>query len=48
MVARDHALVQFVEDLTRINRGRAYFAGLDQLGGTVFADFLRNRRKKVR
>jgi Ca-activated chloride channel homolog len=48
MVARDAALVQFVEDLTRINRGRAYFTGLDNLGGYVFADFLRNRRKKVR
>ena len=48
MVAKDPALVQFVEDMTRINRGRAYFTGLDNLGGYVFADFLRNRRKKVR
>ena len=48
MVAQDAALVQFVEDMTRINRGRAYFTGLDNLGGYVFADFLKNRRKKVR
>ena len=48
MVAQDPALVEFVERLTRINRGRAYYAGLDQLGGYVFADFIRNRRKVVR
>lgn len=48
MVAEDPLLVQFVENLTRLNRGRAYFTGLDQLGGYVFQDFIRNRRKRVR
>lgn len=48
MVAQDPALVDFVEQLTRINRGRAYYTGLDNLGGYVFADFVRNRRKVVR
>ena len=48
MVASDPWLVEFVEDLTRINRGRAYFTGLDDLGGYVFRDFVRNRRRRVR
>lgn len=48
MVAQDPALVDFVDQLTRINRGRAYYTGLDNLGGYVFADFVRNRRKVVR
>ena len=48
MVAEDPLLVQFVEDLTRLNRGRAYFTGLDQLGGYVFHDFIRNRRQRLR
>jgi uncharacterized protein with von Willebrand factor type A (vWA) domain len=48
MVAEDPLLVQFVEDLTNQNRGRAYFTGLDELGGYVFQDFIRNRRKRVR
>jgi uncharacterized protein with von Willebrand factor type A (vWA) domain len=48
MVARDPLLVQFVDDLTRMNHGRAYYTGLDQLGGYVFQDFVRNRRRRVR
>lgn len=48
MIARDPWLVRFVEELTRINKGRAFFAGLDQLEQMVFADFLTGRRKKVR
>ncbi|MDZ4803749.1 MAG: VWA domain-containing protein [Candidatus Eisenbacteria bacterium] len=48
MVAQDHALVEFVEEMTRLNKGRAYYTGLDNLGGYVFADFVRNRRRVVR
>ena len=48
MVARDPALVEFVEQMTRLNKGRAYYTGLDNLGGYVFADFTRNRRRVVR
>ena len=47
MVTDDPLLVQFVEDLTRLNHGRAYFTGLDDLGGYVFQDFIRNRRRRV-
>ncbi len=48
MVAEDPWLVDFVERLTRLNHGRAYFTGLDDLGGYVFQDFVRNRRRRVR
>jgi Ca-activated chloride channel family protein len=48
MVAEDPWLVDFVENLTRHNHGRAYFTGLDELGGYVFQDFVRNRRRRVR
>ena len=48
MVASDPALVDFVEELTKLNHGRAYYTGLDDLGGAVFRDFVRNRRKHVR
>lgn len=48
MIARDAYLVEFVEQLTRLNRGRAYFSSLDQLGEFLFVDYLRNRRRKVR
>ena len=48
MLAREPMLVNFVEEMTRINRGRAYFASLDQLEQTVFVDFVKNRRRRVR
>lgn len=48
MVARDPALVHFVEDLTNANKGRAYFTGLGNLGEYVFVDYIRNRRKVFR
>ena len=48
MLARDPMLVRFVEEMTRINRGRACFASLDGLEQSVFVDFMRNRRRNVR
>lgn len=48
MLARDRLLVKFVEDLTRVNRGRAFLSSLDKLEQTVFVDFIRNRQRKVR
>ena len=48
MLATDPTLTSFVEKLTQINRGRAYFASPDRLGEFIFADYLRNRRSRVR
>ncbi|HVN74950.1 MAG TPA: VWA domain-containing protein [Thermoanaerobaculaceae bacterium] len=47
MIATDPGLVSFVEKLTKINRGRAYFASPYNLGEFMFADYVRNRRKRV-
>lgn len=46
MVTDDPYLVNFVEELTRASHGRAYYSGLNNLGETVFVDYIRNRRKK--
>ena len=48
MLAREPLLVQFVENLTRINQGRAFFASADHLEQTVFVDFVRNRQRRFR
>ncbi|MGH7725531.1 MAG: vWA domain-containing protein [Candidatus Eiseniibacteriota bacterium] len=48
MVTDDPQLQQFVEKFTQLNRGRAYFADLENLGSYVLKDFVRNRRKRVR
>jgi Ca-activated chloride channel family protein len=46
MVARDPYLINFVQELTRANQGRAYYSTLDNLGEFIFVDYIRNRRKK--
>ena len=46
MVAQDPSLVDFVDELTRVNRGRAYYASLQSLGNFVLVDYIRNRRKR--
>ncbi len=48
MLARDPYLVNFVEELTRANRGRAFYCGLRRLGETVLVDYILNRRKTFR
>lgn len=46
MVAHDPYLINFVEELTKANQGRAYYSQLQNLGEFVFVDYIRNRRKK--
>ncbi|MEZ6013481.1 MAG: VWA domain-containing protein [Planctomycetota bacterium] len=48
MLTEDPVLVGFVEEFTEANKGRAYFAGGEQLGATVFVDYLKNRRSRAR
>jgi Ca-activated chloride channel family protein len=46
MVAQDPYLINFVEEFTKANQGRAYYSSLKSLGEFVFVDYLRNRRKR--
>ncbi len=46
MVARDSYLINFVEEFTKANQGRAYYSSLNNLGQFIFVDYLRNRRKR--
>jgi uncharacterized protein with von Willebrand factor type A (vWA) domain len=45
MITDDPYLQKFVEKLTELNHGRAYFSNANNLGSYVFWDFLKNRRK---
>lgn len=46
MIAQDPYLVNFVEELTKANKGRAYYSSLGNLGQFIFVDYIKNRRKK--
>jgi uncharacterized protein with von Willebrand factor type A (vWA) domain len=47
MVAQDPILVEFVDEFTRLCRGKAYFTGTEGLGTALFVDYMRNRRARV-
>lgn len=46
MVTDDPYLQRFVERLTELNKGRAYFSSVDNLGDYVLWDFVANRKRK--
>lgn len=48
MIATDPALVDFVDTLTKVARGRAYYASPNDLATFIFRDYIRNRRKLFR
>ncbi len=47
MVAQDPYLIDFVEEFTKANQGRAYYSNLNNLGEFIFVDYIRNRRKRI-
>ena len=47
MIARDPYLIDFVEEFTKANQGRAYYSSLDHLGEFIFVDYLKNRRRRI-
>ena len=47
MVTQDPYLVGFVEKLTEMNQGRAYYSSLDSLGEYILVDYVKNRRRRV-
>lgn len=48
MIASDPYLQSFVREMTEANKGKAYFAELDELGGYIFEDYIRNRKRNIR
>ena len=48
MIARDSWLVEFVQEFTQVNNGRAFYTSLKGLGEYIFEDFIKNRKKLFR
>jgi uncharacterized protein with von Willebrand factor type A (vWA) domain len=44
MLESNHHLVQFVKQMTRLNRGRAFFISPDRLGDYILVDYVARRR----
>ena len=47
MLERSRALAEFVAHMTRLNRGRAFYATPERLGEYVLVDFVNRRTKRV-
>jgi uncharacterized protein with von Willebrand factor type A (vWA) domain len=47
MLERGHYLADFINQMARINKGRAFFATPERLGEYVLVDYVRNKRKRV-
>jgi uncharacterized protein with von Willebrand factor type A (vWA) domain len=47
MLGQDYYMERFVNELTRINRGRAFFTSPDNIGDYILVDYLTHRRKKI-
>jgi uncharacterized protein with von Willebrand factor type A (vWA) domain len=43
MLESNHHLVQFVKQMTRLNRGRAFFISPDRLGDYILVDYVNQR-----
>jgi uncharacterized protein with von Willebrand factor type A (vWA) domain len=47
MLENNYQLVNFVERMTRINCGRAFYSSAANLGEYLLVDYVTNRRKRV-
>tara|TARA_Y100000588_G_scaffold171749_1_gene185645 strand:+ start:223 stop:2274 length:2052 start_codon:yes stop_codon:yes gene_type:complete len=47
MLEKNEYLVNFVDNMTRINKGRAFYSSPDKLGEYILVDYLTSRRSKV-
>ncbi len=48
MMERGRYLTDFVDQMTRINRGRAFYATPDRLGEYVLVDYVDNKRRMIK
>lgn len=48
MIARDEYLMEFVQEFTRSNQGKAFYTGIKGLGEMIFEDYETNRKKRIK
>jgi uncharacterized protein with von Willebrand factor type A (vWA) domain len=47
MLAKSYYLERFVDQMTKINRGRAFYTTPDQLGEYLVVDYLAKKRRRI-
>ncbi len=47
MLEANYYLMDFIDQLTRVNKGRAFYSSANQLGEYVMVDYLRSRKKRI-
>lgn len=47
MLDRSYSLMSFIEQMTQINQGRAFFAAPERLGEYILVDYVRQKRRVV-
>ena len=47
MLENTYQLVNFVDRMTRINRGRVFYSSAANLGEFVLVDYVNNRKKRI-
>ena len=47
MLEANYYLMDFIDKMTRINKGRAFYTSASQLGRYVMVDYLRSQRKRI-
>jgi Ca-activated chloride channel homolog len=48
MLGQDAHLVQFVQEVSKVNHGRAFYTTPQNLGRYPFVDFLAQKSKRIR
>ncbi|TYC17863.1 hypothetical protein ES677_00360 [Bizionia gelidisalsuginis] len=48
MIAEDPYLMQFVQEFTKANQGKAFYTGIKGLGEMIFEDYETNRKKRIK
>ena len=47
MLDRSYYLIQFIDQLTKLNKGRAFYTSSEKLGQYVIVDYLTNKRGRI-
>jgi Ca-activated chloride channel homolog len=47
MIAKDPLLMQFVDEFTSSNNGKAFYSNVDGLGDFIFSDYRKNKHRKL-